>query len=139
METLREQISTSKSCSSVPNDVYLCRKDDVDEDDEIDVDIEDVESDNDDRKTSTTMTIPTNDKFSIDSLLRRNRETSTSELLTSNAERLTSNIFNKNVSMSAAISALMVNISLNQVQHLQIQNKTFKNKFHKRIVLQHSE
>ena len=34
METLREQISTSKSCSSVPNDVYLCRKDDVDEDDE---------------------------------------------------------------------------------------------------------
>jgi hypothetical protein len=125
METLREQILASKSCSSVPNDVYICRQDDADEDDEIDVDIEDVESDNDDRKTSTTSTIPTNDKFSIDSLLRRNRETTTSELLTSNVERLTSNVerltsnvFNKNVSMSAAISALMVNISFNQVQHL---------------------
>ena len=107
MESLRERISTLESCSAVSNDVFQCRQDDVDEDDEADIDIEDVESENDERKGSTKTT---NNKFSIESLLRHSRETSTSESLMSNVERRTSNaVFNKNVSMSAAISALLVN------------------------------
>ena len=111
METLQEHIPPSKSCSTISNDVFRCRQDDVDEDDDVDIDIEDVESENNEGKTSTQTT---NDKFSIDSLLRRSRETSTSESLTSDVERrMSSVVFNKNVSMSAAISALMVPISFN--------------------------
>lgn len=73
-----------------------------DDDDEIDVDIEEDESDDVQKKCSSRTTANNVNvvKFSIDALLKQKCETSrTSE---------TFSTFDKNVAMSAAISALMV-------------------------------
>lgn len=75
---------------------------DDDDDDEIDVDIEEDESDDVQKKCSSRTTANNVNvvKFSIDALLKQKCETSrTSE---------TFSTFDKNVAMSAAISALMV-------------------------------